>query len=338
MFGGMADALVDRVRRAVAAEMAAAQSAIVAVSGGIDSMVLLDAVVATRPVTTFRVATFDHVSGPHSAIAVDLVERVSLGAGASVIVGRSMSVDRPSEASWRDSRMNFLRAAAAEHRAELCTAHTRDDQVETVLFRELRGAGARGLAGLRAGGDIRRPLLGFGRDDVVRYARAAKVAWVEDPTNESRTHARNRIRHELLPALRAVRPAFDETMIDIGERAARWRDDVDRAVDSLVDFNADVAAATLEVSVASLKPFGPDSLAVIWPALLARIGVAADWRGTRRLVEFTKQASTGRQIQLSGGWVVVRHRTGFEVRWEGGTTERLGEPALPFSGERDRTV
>jgi tRNA(Ile)-lysidine synthase len=330
----MTDALVDRVRRVVGAEMSA-EPALLAVSGGIDSMVLLDAVLATRPTGTFRVATFDHASGPHTALAVDLVEQVALGAGVSVIIGRSMSVGRGSEASWRDSRLSFLRAAAAEHRATLYTAHTRDDQAETVLFRELRGAGARGLAGLRAPGDIHRPLLDFSRAEITRYARAANVSWVEDPTNDNRAHARNRIRLDLLPALRAATPAFDSALVEIGDRAAQWRNDVDAAVKSLIDFNADPAQPALDVSVASLGRYDTDALAVIWPALLARVGVTADWRGTRRLVEFTKQGSTGRRIQLSGGWVVFRRRSAFEVRRQSGPTERLGAPALPFAGEHD---
>jgi tRNA(Ile)-lysidine synthase len=334
----MTDSLVDRMRQAVAAEMSAAEPALLAVSGGIDSMVLLDAVLATRPPRTFRVATFDHASGPHTAFAVDLVEHVALSAGASVIVGRSQVVDRPSEASWRSSRLAFLRAAAAEHRATVYTAHTRDDQVETVLFRLLRGAGARGLAGLKAPGDIRRPLLGFSRADVTRYGRAANVSWVDDPTNDSRAHARNRIRLDLLPALRAHAPTIDSTLVDIGERAARWRADVDAAVASLIDFSADLAHSVLDVSADSLEPYGPAPLAVIWPALLARIGVTADWRGTRRLVAFTKEGSAGRRIQLSGGWVVFRHRSVFEVRRQSATTERLGEPALPFFGGHHRTL
>ena len=78
-------------------------------------------------------------------------------------VGRAERLDRPSEAAWREARLAFLRAAAAESGSVLCTAHTRDDQVETVLFRELRGAGARGLAGLRARSGVCRPLLEFGR-------------------------------------------------------------------------------------------------------------------------------------------------------------------------------
>jgi len=334
----MTDAVVDRMRRAVAGEMLAEEQLILGVSGGVDSMVLLDAVLSTRPVSAFRVATYDHASGEHSARAVDLVERVALAAGVSVIIGRSVSPARPSEASWRESRLAFLRAAAAEHRATLCTAHTRDDQIETVLFRVLRGAGARGLAGLRASGSICRPLLGFGRAEVEAYALAANVQWVEDPTNESRSYARNRLRLDVLPALRERTPSIDSMLIDIGERAARWRDDLDVAAESLIEFNADRAESSLDVSAESLARYGADSLAVIWPALLARIGVTADWRGTRRLVEFTKHGSAGHRIQLSGGWVVFRRRGGFEVRRQNSTSEPGDVPALHFPGDSDRTL
>jgi tRNA(Ile)-lysidine synthase len=313
----MTDALVDRIRQVVSIELGDAGSTMLAVSGGIDSMVLLDAAIATCPVGAFRVATFDHASGPHSGRAVDLVQRVSLTAGATVIVGRSMAPARPSEASWRDGRLSFLRGAAAEHRSILCTAHTRDDQVETVLFRELRGAGTRGLAGLRASGAIRRPLLRIGRSDIERYAREAGLTWIEDPSNKSGSFARNRLRHEVLPALRVRTPTIDTDLTEIGERAARWRDDVDKAIDALIDFDADAAEPALDVSIESLCSYEAEALGIIWPALLARIGVIADWRGTRRLVEFTNRGSTGRRIQLSGGWVVTRRRGGFEVRRQG---------------------
>jgi tRNA(Ile)-lysidine synthase len=337
--------VVGSIRRAVADELSAVESSLLAVSGGIDSMVLLDAAIAVSP-PGLRVATFDHATGPHTAAGVDLVEGVSLGAGLSLIVGKGEPVDRPSEAGWREARLAFLRAAAAEYGAVLFTAHTRDDQVETVLFRELRGAGTRGLAGLRAAGNARRPLLGFGRADVEQYARSVGVRWVEDPTNASRSHARNRLRHDLLPALRARSPHLEPALLAIGERASQWRAEVDAAVDAMIDFTADRNTRTLDVSAASLAPYDAEVLAVIWPALLARIGVAADWRGTRRLAAFTKEGSTSQRIQLSGGWVVVRRRNGFEVRRHDGnigparsTQGKLhGETALPFRGERHRTV
>jgi tRNA(Ile)-lysidine synthase len=125
----------------------------------------------------------------------------------------------------------------------------------------------------------------------------------------------------LLPALRRQTPDLEETLLEIGERAAQWRRDVDSAVDRLIDFDADGVERELDVSIESLGPYGGETLAIVWPALLARIGIAADRRGTRRLVEFTTNGSTSQRIQLSGGWVVFRRRRTFEVRWHG-TTDR----------------
>lgn len=317
----MTDTVVDRIRQVVGDELNAAESALLAVSGGIDSMVLLDAALAVRPPSALRVATFDHAAGSHSATSVEHVERTALAMGVSVTIGRAEAIDRPSESVWREARHAFLRAVAAETRSVICTAHTRDDQVETVLFRELRGAGARGLAGLRSSATMIRPLLRFGRAEIEGYAAAAGVEWVEDPSNASLAHARNRLRHDLLPALRARTPELDGALIDIGERAWRWRTDVDATIDARIDFTADVAARTLDVAAVSLAGYDEAVLAVVWPALLARIGVTADWRGTRRLVEFTTTGSTGQRIQLSGNWVVSRRRNAFEVRRKGSTTE-----------------
>jgi tRNA(Ile)-lysidine synthase len=318
MFGAMIDAVVERVHRTVGASRPA-NPALLAVSGGIDSMVLLDAALAAWPAGSFRVATFDHATGPHAATAVDLVETVALGRGVSVIVGRAAPAVPQTEASWRESRLSFLRAAAVEYRATLFTAHTQDDQAETVLFRELRGAGTRGLAGLRASSDIGRPLLAFNRAEIERYAHATDLRWVDDPSNASRAFARNRIRIDLLPALRRQTPDIDDVLVNIGERAAQWRRDVDDTVNRLIDFDADGVERELDVSIESLRPYGAETLAIVWPALLARIGIAADRRGTRRLVEFTTNGSTSQRIQLSGGWVVFRRRKTLEVRWHGAT-------------------
>src|ERR1041385_8654798 len=193
----MKGSAIDRIREAVKDALPAGARALLAVSGGIDSMVLLHAATSVRDTKDLMVATFDHASGPHSATAVALVERTAMSAGIAVVIGRGPPQHDPSEADWRNDRLAFLRAGALEHRAIICTAHTRDDQVETVLFRELRGSGPRGLAGLAAESEIRRPLLGFTRDDVADYARAEGVEWVEDPTNADRSFARNRIRHDL---------------------------------------------------------------------------------------------------------------------------------------------
>lgn len=313
---------VALIQRAVRQGIPAEDRSLLAVSGGLDSMVLLHAAMAVRRPSEVVVATFDHATGEHASRAADLVERTALSAGVAMVIGRGQPVERPSEAGWREQRMAFLRAAAAEHRATICTAHTRDDQVETVLFRELRGAGPRGLAGLAAAGEIRRPLLAFSRARIADYATAAGVDWVEDPTNLDRAFTRNRIRHEILPALRRVAPAIDAELAAIGEDAAGWRAAVESFVDRRIPFDAHPGAGILEVPCEALSGFSEEALAIVWPALLARIGIAADWRGTRRLAAFTIEGSAGQRIQLSGGWTVYRRRRALEVRREASPAER----------------
>lgn len=313
--------ILQRVQRVVDEEIPRTERVLLAVSGGLDSMVMMHAATAVRAPSQLVVATFDHVSGPHSAQATELVESTALSSGLSVVVGRLDGVVTPNEASWRDARLRFLEAAAREQRATICTAHSRDDQVETVIFRELRGAGPRGLAGLAARGRIRRPLLAVSRADLADYAATSGVEWIDDPTNVDRRYARNRIRHDLLPALRRASPSIDGDLLAIGERAAAWRHELESVIDARLRFVADPDAGTLDVPRESLAGHSPDALGILWPALLARVGLAADRRGTRRLVAFTTEGSTGQRIQLSGGWTVYRRRWGFAVRPDGGSTE-----------------
>jgi tRNA(Ile)-lysidine synthase len=120
-----------------------------------------------------------------------------------------------SEADLRAARWDFLRGVAERFDGVVCTAHTADDQIETVLMRILRGAGARGLAALSAESGIARPLLGFSRTQLLRYARRFRVQWIEDPSNGSAKYLRNRLRRDVLPALRQVRPSIDAELLEV---------------------------------------------------------------------------------------------------------------------------
>src|SRR5207248_11421456 len=120
--------------------------------------------------------------------------------GMPVVVGCAEQSER-TEAAWRAARWEFLRSVARRVKGPVITAHSRDDQIETVLMRALRGAGARGLAGLRAPSAVRRPFVDVSRAELHAYAMARSLSWIEDPTNRSPRHLRNRIRHDLLPSL-----------------------------------------------------------------------------------------------------------------------------------------
>lgn len=284
---------------------------LLAVSGGMDSMVLLDAASSVFDGECLAVASFDHGTGPWATDAAGLVANAADRRGIRCITGHAGTIGR-SESEWRAERWRFLRGAAEELGARVATAHTADDQLETILIRELRGAGPRGLAGLLASSAIARPLLGTSRKEVAAYARTAGVPYVNDPSNADRKHLRNRIRHDLLPALERIVPGFGDSMMAVAKKAAVWRAQMEALALTFPMMTESPDSHSFER--ASLRRLPPDQLGCLWPALAARAGVVLDRRGTARLAEFTIGGETGQQIQLAGGVRVHMERRAITFR------------------------
>jgi tRNA(Ile)-lysidine synthase len=327
--------LHDPGRTVLAASRRAALDAdaplLLAVSGGLDSMVMLHAMAAAARARVAAVATFDHGTGKAATEAVAHVAREAAALGLPVVTGRLDAREGPSgnrEASWRRARYEFLRAAAARLGARVATAHSEDDQVETVLMRVLRGSGARGLAGLYAASDVVRPLIGLRRVQLALYAQATGIRWREDPSNASSAHLRNRVRHDLLPALRRADPALEDALLSVARRASAWRAEVDAHVAAHVPTS--VINGTLEVRRSELSGRDEDSLSVLWPALAGRVGLALDRRGTRRLASFTISKRRAGSVPLSGGWRVDASEDRFVLRRSG--HDDAPAAALPVGG------
>lgn len=294
-----------QLNAAVARVLRGDRPIVLAVSGGIDSMTLLDIVVKAGVAPSVIVATFDHGTGAAATSATKLVARTARELGIECVVGRATS-PLSSEAELRSARWTFLRDVASERRAPVATAHTDDDQIETVLMRLMRGAGARGLAGLAAPTDVLRPLLGTTRREVAGYAASRGLAWVEDPSNVSPAYLRNRVRHDLLPALRRVVPSIDDTLRDVGAAAAEWRADVARLCDGIAGVHRLAGEPGVRVPVTAFADAAAARL--IWPELAGRAGVVLDWRGIERLAAFSTRSRVGARIQLAGGRQVMRGR------------------------------
>jgi tRNA(Ile)-lysidine synthase len=187
------------------------EAVVVALSGGADSVALLDALASAAPVHGLRLvaAHLDHRLRPGSRddarFCASLCARlgVPLRAGGAPVAARAAREGAGLEAAARRARYAFLRAVSRDQGATaIAVAHTLDDQAETVLLRLLRGAGARGLGAMAPRrGDLWRPLLGVTRAEILRHLRARGLDWREDPSNADLTHRRNRVRHELLPYL-----------------------------------------------------------------------------------------------------------------------------------------
>jgi len=181
---------------------------LLAVSGGADSVAMarLLAMQAEASGLQLGLAHFDHGWREDSGQAADFVAALGGQLGLPFYLGRaSQRPGRDREQHARRARYAFLLGLVAGGEADrIATAHTADDQAETVLLRLLRGAGPAGAAGIlpqRNGGRIIRPLLWARRDELRNWLRRLGQGWIEDPSNQERTLLRNRVRAELLPGL-----------------------------------------------------------------------------------------------------------------------------------------
>jgi len=174
---------------------------IVAVSGGVDSMVLLD-MLAQQSGLKLVVAHFDHGIRSDSREDRQLVEKVAEKLGLPFLSERAELGLTVSEATAREARYGFLRRQLKEYKARaIITAHHQDDLVETVLFNLMRGTNRRGLAPLVNQPDILRPMLPYAKADILDYANQQQITWREDSTNQDLRYSRNHIRHLLVPKL-----------------------------------------------------------------------------------------------------------------------------------------
>lgn len=170
---------------------------IVAVSGGVDSVVLLDMLARRHRPAQLIVAHFDHgIRGEASRLDALFVEKLSQKYTIKCEIGHGNLSENASEDQARQERYTFLRKIAQKHAGQIVTAHHRGDLVETVAINLTRGTGWRGVAVF---GDrlIVRPLLSMGKTDIYRYALRYGLEWVEDETNQTDAYLRNRLRRKL---------------------------------------------------------------------------------------------------------------------------------------------
>jgi tRNA(Ile)-lysidine synthetase-like protein len=176
---------------------------ILAISGGIDSIVLLHKLMSVKPPNIrYVVAHFDHGIRTDSAQDAQFVRAVATGYGLQFELGEASLGIHASENEARIARYGFLRSVMKSHRAEkIITAHHQDDLLETIVMNVIRGTGPRGLAPMRNTNDILRPLLHVRKQDIVLYATQHSLTWREDATNQNTHYTRNYIRMHILPLL-----------------------------------------------------------------------------------------------------------------------------------------
>jgi tRNA(Ile)-lysidine synthase len=351
-----AEEVVARVRDSVrdGGLLAPPEPVVAMLSGGRDSVCLLDVAVALRAaqaVSALHVnyglreqadADERHCAELCQALGVGLRvvrERRPPSAAAAADGAERRAVVAAGDASgagnlqaWaREVRYRAAAQMARERGAAIASGHTASDQVETILYRLAASPGRRALLGMapsdhiESGERLVRPLLGITREQTAAYCRARGLPWREDESNESAEFARVRVRLGLLPALRAVHPAAEANVA----RTSRLLREEAELLDALVQDELDGGA---RIPIARLAQL---------PAALARLVVvrlAEDAAGTyvpqagRRVQELLALGRRGGRAELhlgGGAGAVIEHGALRMVKLPpraGGTPDEGGQP------------
>ena len=281
--------------------------ALVAVSGGPDSVALLDVLNAITPAlgVTLTVAHADHGIQSDSPTVRQSVAALAKQYGlpfesTELHLGRETT-----ETEARRARYTWLRDVQKRRGATyIVTAHHEDDQVETILLRGLRGSAPAGLAGIsaRGRGGLVRPLLPFTRRELAAHVAERGLSVYEDPANRDPRHLRSWVRTTLLPLLNErLGSRLRRDLLEQGRHAAGDRRAWDHMLDIVPELALSVQGTTFTVARASVGGYDNALSVALLRAAARRVGLVLGPTRARQLVAFAQRPS-GRRLPLGDGW------------------------------------
>ncbi len=279
---------------------------LIAVSGGPDSVALLDLLVAARGRhgLDLVVGHLDHGIHPESAQVAEQVRSLALSYGLRFELGRAALGFAASETTARAERYAWLEATRARVGADLIfTAHHRDDQIETVLMRALKGSGPAGLAGMApVAGRVVRPLLPFSRAELASHVKEAGLNAWQDPANEDPRHLRSWIRGELLPLLRQRLPEVESSVVRLARHAALDRVAWDAALDAISALDLRRDECGISVAASSLAGYDSGLKQALILALARRAGCPLGPSRVDRVARLLDRGISGTRVPLGMQW------------------------------------
>ncbi|MFH1477755.1 MAG: tRNA lysidine(34) synthetase TilS [Verrucomicrobiota bacterium] len=307
--------------------IARGQHILVAVSGGADSVALLAVLRRLASVWKFRltVAHLNHgIRGPAAAADAAFVAKLArrwkleFVGGRVNVRSRARRMGISLEMAGRKARYSFFaRVARSHHCTAVATAHTADDQAETILLNLARGAGAAGLAGIpyigRHGAlKVVRPLRDVDRKSVERFLARSHLAWREDATNADPAFLRNRVRHEVLPFLeQRLNPGIRRALLRVSDILTGENEWLESIVDEMFK-QCRIPGSARMLDAKQLSGFPLAARRRVLRRWLETCGLDAEPLGfdaierLDNLVVRRMPDRGGRAVTLSGGWLVRR--------------------------------
>jgi tRNA(Ile)-lysidine synthase len=299
--------LLDDFRRHLATLHLPPGRALVAVSGGPDSVALLD--LLHRTLEEHRldlvVAHFDHGIHPASARVAAGVRALADAYRLAYEEGRGALGPDAGETAARHARYDWLESTRLRLAATVIfTAHHADDQIETVLMRALAGSGPAGLAGMAARrATIVRPLLPFRHDAVVGYVRSEGLLAWSDPANQDPRHLRAWLRGELLPMLRARLPHVDDALLSVGRHAARDRAAWNAVLERLPGLEFRLERDGFSVAAGVLSGYDSALGETVLMTAARRVGCRLGPARAARVLRVAARGASGARVPLGAGWM-----------------------------------
>jgi tRNA(Ile)-lysidine synthase len=267
---------------------------IVAVSGGVDSVVLLDMLQADKDLELV-VAHFDHVIRPDSSEDAEFVRDLAVKSNLIFISQREELGPDASEALARERRYKFLHEVREKFQADaIVTAHHQDDLIETALLNVLRGTKRKGLVSLRSTDEIKRPLLKMTKQQIRGYAKKHRLEWREDPTNRETNYKRNQIRAILAETLTDSKR---QEIIRLLEEVETQSPQIEQLVNEYLTKISDNGLLRSE-----LKKLAEPEAYEILAGWLRNQHISFDKKTLQRVYQGVKKLNTGAQIELQGGY------------------------------------
>lgn len=266
------------------------ETLIVAVSGGVDSVVMLDRLAKTGA-RRLIVAHVDHGIREDSAEDELFVRKLAKKYGFEFVSTRLRLGSEASEEAARHARFAWLETVRRQYGAQaIATAHHQDDVLETMVINLVRGTGWRGLCSLRETSRRHRPLLGLSKAEITGYALARGLNWREDITNESLRYLRNRIRSLIIPRLD---PKDRRRLLELYESQLKLRQEIDTELTQLSEHHVTEKGVDRHTLI-----MVDENVAV---ELLQRwLGESLERTRFRDLLLFAKTARAGSKWSLDG--------------------------------------